>query len=491
MSRVGLLFLDDLAMRGPWLGDRGGTWLERRGRTQGRPLPLVTAPPPVLVVVVDRGDRLVHSAPWLRTAGGLLLIFTQVDADAEPVVVEERAKLVAGLGNVVDVWLPAPEAVDDAIDDALAMGSEVAAGVWTPIRPGLVVEDAVRPGSWRAWEPMGQGARDLDGDEVLGELARSICRPAAGVWALELSTGGMLDLTTGVSVDAPGLGDSVGNVAAMPDGRGWLGSGWAVQGASPTPPMPGGDGRPLGVDPAVRALWGGRSCVFHWRVMTTDGAAFWASSSHDFPGGHGKKLYLYKDNEPLWVHLAPDASACLSVYEHDVLLAPGLPVRWHDVNGVALLRRAQEPRAVFFQRADGGEGYPAEPAFGEEDARDRRATVTLGPSAALRYVVGFDEATWRFVGEDGVRIGGPGEGWAAYSEGHDLVRRGEGRLLAGWHRWIVTREGDTLWRTDLESGARTALGGVDRPITEAVAVVGTPNVVLLQVEGRSARLRLV
>lgn len=58
------------------------------------------------------------------------------------------------------------------------------------------------------------------------------------------------------------------------------------------------------------------------------------------------------------------------------------------------------------------------------------------------------------------------------------MRRGDGCLLAGWHRWVVIEQAGRLRREDLMSGTGEDLGAVDRPIAAAVAIAGTPNVVL-------------
>jgi hypothetical protein len=267
---------------------------------------------------------------------------------------------------------------------------------------------------------------------------------------------------------------------------------WRLDGATKSDALPGTHGRPIGIDPSARVAWAGGRCMFEWYVLTAAGPACWTPSSHDWPDGHGKKLYGYEDNEPLWVHLAPDASACLSVYEHDALLTPGLPLRWRAAGPVALAERSRgQPRALFFQRAGGDESFPGDPAVGDEDARDRFATVSLGPSDALRYVVGLDAPTWRLIGESGERLGGPEASFVIFDTSHRAARRGEGRLLAGWDRWIVLERGAQLVREDLITGAIEALGPAGREVTGAVAIPGSPNVVLVSLEPGRALLRLV
>lgn len=502
MPRIGLLFLEDLRIRGPWLGDSAGLlWQRRREREAGELLPPTAHPPSILVLVVRAGhiERLTESAAWLRLADGLLLVWDETgepfaDPETRTLIAQERWEAVQQLGNVVEEWTDAGRTLDRTIDEALAMADEVVDGGWTPFADPVPAR-VCTPGPWLDWvparEPL-QGVVRPDFFEL--ELVASICRPGGRPAVLEGSSGSRIDLKTGQRTALSGLAaDSppYHHVAALPDGDRYLKAGWSFGGAGATEPREGGFGRPIGSDPFDRVLWGGGRCTYHWRVPTPEGPALWASSSHDWPCGHGKKLYGYKDNDPLWVHLAPDASACLSVYEHDGLLLPGLPVRWRDVGEVAVLERAQEPRALFFQRADGDDGFPGDPAAGDEDARDHRPTIVLGPSPELRYVIGFTEATWRLVGEEGVRLGGKGRRWTAYDADHNEVRSGRGRLLAGWHRWIVVLDDGQLWRMDLTAFERTLIGEPGADVLSAFAIPGTPNVLLLAIEDDRVRIRLV
>jgi hypothetical protein len=179
----------------------------------------------------------------------------------------------------------------------------------------------------------------------------------------------------------------------------------------------------------------------------------------------------------LIVQLSPDASTCLSIYAHDALMTPGLPLRWRDVGGFALAERARgEPRALMFERdlawATDITGVD------DEDIRGRFATVTLGPSPELRYVVGLTDETHRLAGAVLTRLGDPSGGWIVCDEHHRVVRRGDGCLLTGWHRWVVIEQAGRLRREDLVSGTCEDLGAVDRPIAAAVAIAGSPNAVL-------------
>lgn len=212
----------------------------------------------------------------------------------------------------------------------------------------------------------------------------------------------------------------------------------------------------------------------------------WTPSSHDWPCGHSKKLYGYEDNDPLYVQLSADGSTCLSVYDHDSMITPGLPLRWRQLGGFALGERMRgEPRTVLFERQEGDDAFPADPYDShDDDARDRRAVVTLGPSEQLRYVVGLAAPVYQILGEAVTRLDetqGRG-GWCVFDSQHHLVRRGAGRLLTGWDRWLVIEEDGQLRREDLLSGERQPLGAAEHPITFAHAFAGSPNALLVSLD---------
>jgi hypothetical protein len=254
------------------------------------------------------------------------------------------------------------------------------------------------------------------------------------------------------------------------------------------------------------AFYGGR-CKFNFVVLTANGPAFFTPSSHDWPSGHGKKLYGGENNDPVRVELAPDAGACLSTYEHDTLLTPGLPLRWRDVGGLALAKRAAgEPRALLFCRSDGEHRFPGDPFAADEDARDVHAVVSLGPSEEARYVVGLEAPTYRLAGGRVERLGGPGGGFLVCDAAHRVVRRGQGRLLGGNGAGVVVEREGMLLREDvlglgscpppslplasLGLGA-VPLGPASKPIAAAVPVPGSANVVLISLAGGIPQLRMV
>ncbi|GAB5543597.1 MAG: hypothetical protein SangKO_033570 [Sandaracinaceae bacterium] len=507
----GVLFLDDLHAFAPWSGQRAPSWAERAG-LRGSLLPPTIEPPRSLVVVVRSftWSLLQISVGWLRLARRLALVIDEAeepelatDPELRELAELERQEIRNALGNV-RATIAVSGALDAAIEQALeaVRGDPHAWTTWTaePARA------AAPPGPWLEWSPPGGGGDGaLRLDDCLRHLAPQLCAPGGRPALLDVAAGARVDLGSGERTPVARLEsmkDEWHPCAATVDGERWLRAGpaprtgvprsWSLDGAAPTDPMPGAWGRPIGIDPSQRLAWAGDRCFFHWYALTEWGPACWTPSSHGWPDGHAKKLLGYKSNEPLWVQVAPDASACLSVYEHDALLTPGLPLRWRDVGPFALAERAAgEPRALFFQRSDSEDAFPGDPERGDEDARDRLATVALGPSDALRYVVGLEAPTWRLRGERGERLGGAEPGYLAFDAAHRVVRRGAGRLLAGWDRWIVVQRGERLVREELTSGAVEDLGPAGRAVTAAVALAGSPNVVLLSLEAHAAWVRVV
>lgn len=379
-----------------------------------------------------------------------------------------------------------------------------------PLRPLVERRPLARgPHPWLPWRPPGaQAHRDgLEEEDALRHLAASLCWPAAGPALLDAAAGERLDLQSGNRTARPGLGGAERwrPIAAHPDGDRWLRghpgrpTGWSLDGsAGPGARQTDGWGSPIGIDPGGLVAWTGGRCRFSWRVLTERGPAFWTPSNHAWPSGHGKKLYGYEDNDPLFVQLSADGTTCLSVYEHDALITPGVPLRWRSVDTAsgtfALAERARgEPRALLFERSDDEDGFPGDPYEAEEDARDRRAVVTLGPSPQLRYAVGLHAPVYRLAAGKVERIDGAcgGAGWAVFDEQHQLVRCGRGRLLCGWDRWLHLEEDGQLRREDLLSGERLPLGAVDRPVVFAHALVGSGHAVLLARGADGCQLRLV
>jgi len=213
-----------------------------------------------------------------------------------------------------------------------------------------------------------------------------------------------------------------------------------------------------------------------------------------WPDTHAKKLFGHLDNIGLWVDLAPDASACLSVMEYDTLLTPGLPVRWSKTGSTCVAQGVTEHplRALFFQYTGLYDVPEEECESAEEEVRGRRATMSLGPDGEHRYVVGFDANTWRVIGERSERIGLAGGGYAVFDSEHRVTGWGPERMWAGWDRWLLLETADgSLERLDMTTDDREPLVGVDRELEACVAVPGSPNFVLVARDGEGIAIRLV
>jgi len=501
---VGLVFFDDLFVHAPWFEMRSDAWLTHAAEDRRAPSLL----PPAALVVVVRGEflhRIEERLGWLRAAQRVVLVVETAgddqsdaeDPELSELIANERAALIAALGNVRAV-LERPRADAATLDEArAAIQGEAPWPVWKP----SAVRPAVAPGEWIAWDPVRWTTTSpIELADCIRQLAAQLCWVGDRPTLLELHVGRRLDLLDGTTTRFHEPVPSVTSAAAWPDGASW----WQRvpspenprsvrfqrKGVQTWPSAHGPYSVPIAVDPSGQVAWAGNRCYFHWFPVTEEGPVCWIPSSHGWPVGHGKKLYGYENNDPLFVHIAPDASACLSVYEHDVLLTPGIPMRWRDANGMAVAERVYEPRALFYQRTDDPAAFPGDPAQGDEDARDRYATVTLGPSDAMRYVVGFDAPTWRMTGDLGLRLGGPELSWAVYDASHREVWRGDGRLLAGWNRWIVVECDGALVRYDVALRTAEALGSSGRAIDAAVAIPGSPNVVLIAL-GEAPTVRVV
>jgi hypothetical protein len=530
----GLVFLDDLHSFGTWISDLAPEWANERG-LRGELLAPTALPPPVIVVVMRSlsWQLLEASAAWLAMARWVVMV---VDARAEPPVPEGdaamelhmRAKLAAELQQRVtfvelepegraiverkhgaeEARAPDPD-LERAIDHALKLAARRATALAAegPAWPTPVVRaprrGAVAPGPWIPWSPPPTHDGILDEEDALRHLSAGLCWPASGPALLDAVAGARLELGSGERTPLPALAGVAGRwvpVAAHPDGARWLRrsggerTSWSIDGSdAPGEAHPGGWGQVIGIEPGGQLAWSGGRCHFSWRVLSERGPALWTRSNHDWPCGHAKKLYGYEDNDPLYVQLSADGTTCLSVYEHDALITPGLPLRWREVAAagdrgdrfVLAERMRGEPRALLFERSDDADVFPGDPYEAEEDARDRHAVVTLGPTAELRYAVGLEAPVYQLASGSVTRLnevaGGAG-GWGVFDEQHRLTRRGRGRLLAGWDRWLVIEEQAQLRREDLLTGEREPLGGVDRPIRFAHAFVGSPNALLVSLE---------
>lgn len=504
MTNIGLLFLDDLRAFGPWISDRGHELLEKSG-AENMYAPLTIEPPPGLIVCM-RADALFDcwpETPWFRLAKRVALVVETTGVDAEICMWshdEVQAKREE-LGNVVHV-AHTPEISDSIIQEAAeSVATDTEWRTWE--QPAI--REAAPPGPWLQRElPRWNSTSAPNWEYFIRLVVGGLCLPDGLPVLIDALAGKRIALTSGIADDLAKAPARVGywrTPAMLPDGRSWLqsdhhsglgGGGWRLFGARQSERCKGEYGDAIAVEPSGRLAWTGGRSSFRWHVILDEGPVIWTPSNHSWPDGHAKKLYGYEDNEPLWVHLAPDSSMCLSVYEHDVLVAPAPPIRWRQGRSIAIAERTRGgPRALFFVRTDALDGYPADPAAGDEDARDQRAMVCLGSSDDRRYTVGFSKPTWRLINKTAELLGGPTNAWVVYNSCHEPVLAGRGRLLSGWHRWIVFAEDQELIRLDLETEEATRLCAVDQPVDFAIAIPGTPNAILVSIQAETAWYRLV
>jgi hypothetical protein len=512
-TTIGLLFLDDLRSFAPWISDHAPSWAQARG-LDGPYLPPTVSPPPVAIVVMRAlvWSSLELAADWLAGAAAIVIVVDPTgDIEADESELHElrtfereqlRERLEVELA-FIDVGSAGLEA---AIDEALAVAEQLAAELapesdW-PALESFEPSTVSPSGRWFSWRSPQLPERNLELIDVLRALVTGLCRVDGRPALLDGGTGERIDLQHGTRepiADLGGAADRYRPIAAHPHGHAWLRaelgpdrtSAWSL-GPEPARASTGGWGRPIGIDPTARVAWTGGRCYFDWRVLGPRGPALWTPSSHDWPCGHGKKLYGYADNDPLFVHLAADASACMSVYEHDTLITPGLPLRWRDLGRFALAERTRgHPRALLFVHEGGEAAFPSDPFEADEDARDRFVVASLGPSPTAAYVVSLELPTYRLV-DDVVSYLGQGDEWQVYDVEHRVVWRERGRMLAGWGPWLTFERDATLWRTDLRDRSCVRLAVVDRSIAAAVALAGTPSVVLISLSPEcEVRLKLI
>ncbi len=444
-------------------------------------------------------------APWLGLAERAALVFDERgdpdlanDEELRAVAQLERDVIATEIGNVV-VTAAATDPPSASIEKAIR-----AVGRGAPPTP-LVAKApraAARPGPWiplrgHPWTEHGLvkwSLRCLRGAIALDE----------SVTLLDRSSGCRIDLGSGETTPVPELGAETWEIVALPGALDWLSicrespskrptERVRVRGTTEGPPTKLW-GQLMGCSPEGSVVWGGFRCVVYWSVLAGNRLRPWTMGRVRWPDTHAKKLFGFLDNIGLWVDLAPDASASLSVMEYDTLLTPGLPVRWSRVGDACVAQGVTDHplRALFFQYTGRYDVPEEECVKAEEEVRGRRATMSLGPDDERRYVVGFDANTWRVIGERSERIGLAGGGYAVYDSQHRVTSWGPERMWAGWDRWLLLETADGLLeRLDLISGEREALVPIDRELEACVAVPGSPNFVLVAPEGESIAIRLV
>ncbi|MBX3170420.1 MAG: hypothetical protein KF760_23645 [Candidatus Eremiobacteraeota bacterium] len=223
------------------------------------------------------------------------------------------------------------------------------------------------------------------------------------------------------------------------------------------------------------AMDGGR-CRFRWVWLTAGGACDLAANTHDWPVGHAKKLYGYRDNDPVRGEISWDHELYLSVYEVDVVIS-SVPFPWHEIVAgvVALIWPPKEPIHSVFYRLN-----PDFPEDEEEDARDGPPALVLGPGSGLCYALALDQPVMRrwVGGHERVDSGLPE--YAIFDRQHRRVRTGRGRLLGGNARRLVVWLEGKLYAEDFLSGERQLFGYEGSEIAWALPVNAGWNLVLLR-----------
>ena len=241
--------------------------------------------------------------------------------------------------------------------------------------------------------------------------------------------------------------------------------------------------RYFGYFPERNLAMDGWRCRFNWMWLTPEGPCDLAANAHDWPAGHAKKLYGYRDNEPVRGEISWDGQVCLSVYEVDAVLSTA-PFPWHEVApGVVALSwpPVDSIHSVFYLL---NPDYDLEE---EEDVRDGPPALVLGPSPELRYALALDRPVVRRWPGGLLRLDSNLEEYAIFDSGHARVRTGSGRLLGGNAERLVIWEKGQLLAEDFRGGARSLFGYEGNEIEWALPVNGGWNLVLL----RDNYLRLI
>ncbi|MCA9635504.1 MAG: hypothetical protein KC420_05655, partial [Myxococcales bacterium] len=366
--------------------------------------------------------------------------------------------------------------------EALAARAPVDAGrAMTLPRPD-VAPPAAPPGPWRAWETEPLGG--------LGALARTICVDAGRPAILEIGRDSLAlrSLESGAILRS---GSPLQRVAISGDGRRVLGR--APAGAlveygpleGPRRSVAGIDhATPFYLAPALGLGAAGSRCWFRWLRVDDDDASVLAPVVHEWPCGHGKKLWGYMDNEPVLAEVSAAADAYLSVYDVDAIVGSVVEPRWRAAGPLQVpVWPPHDPLRALFTCPDWRYLDGRAPAAGlaDEDCRGDAPAIALGPDAEHRYALGLDREVWRLRGEEAVQLGAGGEGYAIYSADHRLCRRGRGRLLCGGAGWLWIEAEGAIWREPIRGGERVRCVDVDRRIDAALALPGAANAVLIHV----------
>jgi hypothetical protein len=492
---VGIVHVDDLADVRPWAERRIDRVLERLGAWLTTEVWSQLEPPGGLVVVVrsESVDALRSRIRWIARARAVAVVVDWHESQAGDGM---RAGLEAELAAMADGvplvgilhWSAAnPAAFSEAI-------LRVARADPVPRRePARAPKDvAARPGPWI----------QLPDPDVFrhrpGLLAAALCFREGRPALVDMRAGRAIDLHSG-EVARIGAPMSTHFWAVDLDGRRAL-----VRSAEPPVrtdliDLAGGRpvatyeglGVPIGFDPLGGHAWAGGRCIFDWLWAMDGELGMLTRCEHDWPCGHAKKQYGYLDNDPLWVHVAADRGAYLSMYEKDAVIASHVPLRWVRWTAVSVQRtevRDDPLRALFYAREP--DGRMDQEAI-EEDARDTRPVMTLGPDDAMRYALDLRHLVVRVQGDTATEVGGPEAAYAAFDAQHRLVRKSPGRLLGGWGGWLTVLDHEHLFRSPIGTGARRFLCAVEMEPDYALPIPATPHVVLVREREDTVWLRFV
>jgi len=453
--------------------------------------------PPTLLLIYPaaRQELLSQHAPWLNQAESIILLRDPLgyeealeDPELMELIEEERLKQIASLERLRGhfEWSEQAEALAEA-----ERWAYLSAPFPQPAPDWSLHQSP--PGPWLSW-PTSRWAEDEP-----RRLACSLCHREGRPQLLDPSLGLRLDLLSGQRSSLHGDFGEPYFWAVSPDARGLLLPGtkrsswrWLELASGEVQEINGAWGRPIGFDPTGRYAWAGGRCFFHWLSVIEGQPCYLGQSSHDWPCGHEKKQYGYLDNEPRWIHLSPDLSAYLSIYDKDAIISSSIPVQWCQAGPYLFACRADDSlRALFFTRRETAESYPANPMDPfDGEARDAAPTVLLGPSSSARYLLSFEEPVYRLQGEEVVQLGGPDERYALFDSQHQMRAQRQGRLLGGWWRWAFVVEGGQIFREEIESGVRVELGTAELGC-KGVPIPGSQNFLLYQRSEKTLRIRLI
>ena len=432
MVRPGIVDLRDLNSRYAWNALAIPRFVERAGLAPAGEVIQRFAPPRVVVAIVpvDQPELLERSRGWLAGADRVVLALDGAVADFDDAV---WGALLETLPNAELVpWMNAKEHVARAL--------ELAANLPAPGPPAPAPELPqldLPPSSWMAYTCGSHYA-------PVGIIASQLVARAGRALLL---LGGTLRNTDGVDLAALPPELMVGEVFG-PD---------RTREARRLHP----GFQALGFDPVHPVGWRGDRMMFYWFHGPAAESCFLSANDHDWPCGPAKKLLGHMDNDPVQIALAPDISACLWRFEHDVTLTSAVPIRWQRAGAVDVATFPPDPqRAVWFEHDERFTDLL------DDDVRAAAPAMVLGPDAATRYALDLSQRVFRIMGKDAQHVGGPDAGFVVCSSDHRIVRRASGRLVGGWFRWATVLDAGLYWREDLATGARTPIAADDRAVCE-------------------------